>query len=714
MTALTVPQSGLVLGPVPASSAGGKAAIHGLQAMRISFVDSAVLEEVLKHGTDLKISFGKSMRLDYGGQSMEIVPHGEPRRHELYKLGDISDHFDFVGVFSHSLEVRDVDQGFPNDESLLKLQMEYELENEKKAASTTGLVDFGELPQPRNARRNGPLRKAPYLKKQGKKTLSAPTSGPTTPSMRSGRSPLTSTPASTSTSAEMRAELDALRIPLIHLLALGPASEHSLASKTRAPEELVLRLLHKVANKVNAGRHWALVDDVHKELDVWDFPYISLEDREKAIRNCREAFGRLRLEKQAPEWRLLHSPEEREKADLAVDTGPESFKSGSIRLGGSKPASESGKSPLPPPVDAKKSVKEATVKSTLKTSKPAKSSPISRIIGGKGKKKTAAPAKPKGPVGRPPKNAATTAATLPAKQAKAAQKQSATSSNSKIKSAETVEDSDEDMDLEDVKLASSKPPQIDKPVSPLTRPRTVASKSSSGATSDIEGDGIHLNPSVKRTAGSSAAKSPLKKSRVLAPSPAISDSHQQSNGYNKPYASSGKPLAPKEQSSSSNSPTKPSPLGSSPPINASDADTGSASSSPSFMTSIAGTSTASHSPLDSLSGRSQKPRYVPVSSLKRKAGSALDRDDSTRNGTKAPTSAGTGASSNKRQLVNLPDGQTMKLARRFKEDYSKYERLYREAQTITDTTKKRKATERVLSLHRELERLKSRISQTVH
>jgi hypothetical protein len=64
MTALPVPQSGLVLGPVPASGAGSKAAVHGLQAMRISFADSSVLEEVLKHGTDLKISFGKSMVRD--------------------------------------------------------------------------------------------------------------------------------------------------------------------------------------------------------------------------------------------------------------------------------------------------------------------------------------------------------------------------------------------------------------------------------------------------------------------------------------------------------------------------------------------------------------------------------------------------------------------------------------------------------------------------
>jgi len=58
-----VPPSGLVLGAIPASGTG-KAAVHGLQAMRIAFADGLVLEEVLRHGSNLKISFGKSMVRD--------------------------------------------------------------------------------------------------------------------------------------------------------------------------------------------------------------------------------------------------------------------------------------------------------------------------------------------------------------------------------------------------------------------------------------------------------------------------------------------------------------------------------------------------------------------------------------------------------------------------------------------------------------------------
>jgi len=69
MASLQVPSSGLVLGAIPASGTG-KAAVHGLQAMRIVFADGLVLEDVLKHGSDLKISFGKSMVRDTPKQAL--------------------------------------------------------------------------------------------------------------------------------------------------------------------------------------------------------------------------------------------------------------------------------------------------------------------------------------------------------------------------------------------------------------------------------------------------------------------------------------------------------------------------------------------------------------------------------------------------------------------------------------------------------------------
>ena len=61
MPGVTVPESGMVLGPIPGASSTVNGAIQGLQAMRILFDDADSLEEVLKNVDDLKITFGKSM-----------------------------------------------------------------------------------------------------------------------------------------------------------------------------------------------------------------------------------------------------------------------------------------------------------------------------------------------------------------------------------------------------------------------------------------------------------------------------------------------------------------------------------------------------------------------------------------------------------------------------------------------------------------------------
>jgi RNA polymerase II elongation factor ELL len=67
---------------------------------------------------------------------MEIVPAGEVHRHELYRRGDeLSGPIEFVGTFSHNLEVRETNDHLVN-ESLLKLQKSYNQLNEEKAAST--------------------------------------------------------------------------------------------------------------------------------------------------------------------------------------------------------------------------------------------------------------------------------------------------------------------------------------------------------------------------------------------------------------------------------------------------------------------------------------------------------------------------------------------------------------------------------------------------
>ena len=67
---------------------------------------------------------------------MNLVPQAEYHRHELYKRADnSSENLEFVGLFSHNLEIWEKGRCTP-DESERKLQSAYGLLNEEKAAST--------------------------------------------------------------------------------------------------------------------------------------------------------------------------------------------------------------------------------------------------------------------------------------------------------------------------------------------------------------------------------------------------------------------------------------------------------------------------------------------------------------------------------------------------------------------------------------------------
>lgn len=73
-------------------------------------------------------------RLTYGDESIEVVHSSEQHRHEIYQRNDGT--LDFVGMFSHNLEVREAEEEAP-DESLMKLRETYEMYNDQKAATTT-------------------------------------------------------------------------------------------------------------------------------------------------------------------------------------------------------------------------------------------------------------------------------------------------------------------------------------------------------------------------------------------------------------------------------------------------------------------------------------------------------------------------------------------------------------------------------------------------
>lgn len=547
-------------------------------------------------------------------------------------------------------------------------------------------------------------------------------------SQRASKSPVLSEPdphvAPTQHSANLSAKLAALRTPLIHLLALGPDSEQNLASRTRVSEDVCLRILQKVGNR--NLKLWELVDDIYKDLEIWEFPYPTKANRDTAIANCRAAFHRLHLPKDAPEWKKLLGPD-----GAAVEPSPP---------------------PRPPPQVKKPVVKKAapppSIKVTGDVKEPSQGSPTSTTVAGKKtsggepmsrsasqtatKPRTDAitriiSKKSKKPVAPKARAATIKAPRASVKATKAAAAKEA--ANAKIKSAERVVDSDEDIEMEDVKplppkpLDKKPPPAIKRPTpSPVVKaPRSV----SSAAPSDMEVEHTRLKP-TKPLPGKVQKGTAKKRAAVPPPRSNNLTATKGSNTSQLPTAKVLKPIQAQEvRRGASNSPSKPSPLGSSPPINASDKST-TASSSPSFRTSIAGTATPGMSPLDPLAQatRASRPRYVPSASppLKRKA--VTDREEpsyssrppgrpntaaSSTSSTSTNASVNNNAGSNKRRNTSTIDSATLELAHKFKKDYARYERLYYEAQEMSDKQKQKEKIAVVVALHKNLIQIKAKI-----
>lgn len=359
--------------------------------------------------------------------------------------------------------------------------------------------------------------------------------------------------------------------------------------------------------------------------------------------------------------------------------------------------------------------------------KSAAKNKISQIIG---KKKTTV--KPKGAIGRPPKAASATTKKPSAKP----------KANAKYKSAEIIEDSDVEFDVEDMQLQPPPPAPSQaarksvSPAQPMSMQRTV-SKSSSVTASDTENG----RQGGKRPAPSSAV-SPAKRPRTSGATPVGADSQMSvkstSNPDRKPATKSvrreehsdteggrkgGKRpvpsgatsptkrprtsdtsstagsssqniarLPPKPHSrqdaasvrSLSNSPIKPSPLGSSPPINASN---GAVSSASSPAMTPGDSSTASQSPLDALSARS-RPRSGTNTTTKRKT-----------------TNVAVGSSQKQSKI----DAQILQLARNFREEYQKYVVFYTELQQAPRNRLSPEKIRRLETWGSDLEAMKRRI-----
>ena len=121
--------------------------------------------------------------------------------------------------------------------------------------------------------------------------------------------------------------MKALRTPLIHFLAARPASITLLVKHLGCRQDELLEVLNKVGKEFRLiPDKWTLNDKAFKELDVWSFSYPNQDDRQLAINCAISAFDRMRISTKERVWDMLLPTNERGKgkilSNLDLHKGP--------------------------------------------------------------------------------------------------------------------------------------------------------------------------------------------------------------------------------------------------------------------------------------------------------------------------------------------------------------------------------------------------------
>jgi len=677
-----------------------------MQVIRLELVENVTKEILrsLKNNEMVRLRCGKKPVVQVGKKTVFLDSSVESFPSEVFsRSGPSSAPLYFSGRLSHTLEVQRAQEATAkSDEALTTLENTLKTIQEQRASNGASFVRTREEMKQVGKKDNRPsplTGQASSLRKD--RFLGSTPSSPFLGASFSPRQGPTSAPLPSSGGpTKDKVRLDAVKIPLLHLLAIRPMTTAAIAEKLRASKDDCERLLDKVARdgKDAVGKK-ELKDKSYRELDIWKFPYPSPADRQAAIDNAIHAYDRLRVEKTDALWQLLLPPEERGKGKVLS------------RLNFDKPIPSQASTPRPDHrsgedvsesrVDASdrepskgRAKKKESERSTLDISGPPK----------KAKDKGAATLKA---AARPE------AVGAQSKDKKGPQHNGkSTKQENKFKSAERIEDSDEE--------AEGATAVVVKPSSGMAMPSKVVK-------------GVSTSPSKKQTpithqhrphlSGSSSGSGSDKPSRVTGNiNKAL---RPESKGDNMGPSST---VSPRPRTGSS--PQKPSPLGSSPPANSTDLDN--SSSSKASTHSSAPSSPPSSTDMPQLKHGN---KYSPVisnsrgrSPAKRKADRADDEPPSKRaqvngvhltglsNGVadhlKRPaldrkTSESECSSSPEKPGPNRED--IVDEAKRFQKYYKKYKDLYDKISQMDETERDDKEMGDLWRMHKRLKEMKSEI-----
>lgn len=333
-TRLNVPEAGLSLRNGEQS---GDPASKPAQVMRLSFAQDTLDEliETLREDQPVRLRLGKHPSLHYAGKTQSFHAYPETHRSEIYQTSDNEPTLYFAGVMSHSLEVEKAKQATAaTDQALANLEESLNAFERGKESKKTHMIQHPDelkvlqAATAGSSSHRGPKSKAELDRDRLLRTAASRslTSSPTLGAPKSP-APVPTPTSAPSSQSKQNTRLDAMKTPFIHLLAVRAVSTKFLARQTRSTIEDCATLARKygVENRLNREK-FDLKDKAYKDLDVWNFPYPTQEDRQEAIENAISAFDRMRISRTDKLWQMLLPKEERGKGKclsrLDLRTGP--------------------------------------------------------------------------------------------------------------------------------------------------------------------------------------------------------------------------------------------------------------------------------------------------------------------------------------------------------------------------------------------------------
>lgn len=588
------------------------------------------------------------------------------------------------------------------------------------------------------------------------------------PSLGAARSPhsveaVTSEPLVENAQAQ---KSKALRIPLIHFLAVRPVSEKYLGQTLGCDQKDCLEVLQRVGKPYRLDESkWDLNDKAFKELDLWAFNYPSPDDRQLAIDRAISSFDRSRLSRNNPLWQKLLPYHERNKGKVLSNLNlndPKAQRSATPRIN-LQPTDDAAVPRSTPGHDSDARLDRLAPSDAESKAKPKSSKPLTAAKGSE------SDARSKGSLSKESKKVSqsTKLKEKPQDMPNGIKKGGKKMAAPKViaKSSEFVHDSDEEDDADIVAPPVPKAKASTQKVAPPVTKRTPIAQEDEDM---LDAPAVTAKPNtpkptataIKRTTDKEV-KNPVNGKPAAASAKRQVTGSQAIHNYKKPTGSPSKTAEkrpPSFDSSSSNSkqasvdsntashskskslsrqrttssPHKPSPLGSSPPTNASDFDNDSRPISSTSSTpllahvrvpqskDVSDISVAGLTPESSSNGRP----------LKRKAtdddAENQDSRPSLTNGTSMTNGHSSSAKRYKASPVSPPTSessldtkskikrQTLEQAQRFKMFYAKYQALYAEVAALPRDAPNKKFDD-LMKMHERLAVMKADITKaTLH